>query len=110
MSFYFDPGYKMTLMYAPLGEGYLEGRWMYKALRIVDFGTTEQEIPDSYYDWFLANATPIETIADKLVKIAENEQKVFERGYTDGLSARTYETWTITLIDGTIVEKEVALL
>lgn len=31
-------------------------------------------------------------------------------GYNEGLSARTYETWTFTLVDGTIVEKEVALL
>lgn len=31
-------------------------------------------------------------------------------GYNEGLSARTYETWTITLTDGSIVEKEVALL
>ncbi len=33
-----------------------------------------------------------------------------EKGYNDGLAARTYEVWTITLTDGTIVEKEVALL
>ena len=31
-------------------------------------------------------------------------------GYAEGLSARKYETWAITLIDGTVVEKEVALL
>ena len=31
-------------------------------------------------------------------------------GYNEGLAARTYETWTITLVDGSIVEKEVALL
>ena len=34
----------------------------------------------------------------------------YSSGYADGLAARTYETWTITLTDGTIVEKEVALL
>lgn len=33
-----------------------------------------------------------------------------EQGYADGLAARTYETWIITLTDGTVVEKEVALL
>ena len=32
------------------------------------------------------------------------------KGYADGLAARTYETWTITLVDGTTAEKEVALL
>lgn len=31
-------------------------------------------------------------------------------GYEDGLAARVYETWTITLTDGTVVEKEVALV
>jgi hypothetical protein len=36
----------------------------------------------------------------------EGEQK----GYADGLAARTYEIWTFTLTDGTVVEKEVALL
>ena len=31
-------------------------------------------------------------------------------GYTEGLAARKHETWTITLTDGSVVEKEVALL
>lgn len=38
----------------------------------------------------------------------------FERGYAagyeDGMAARTYETWTFTLVDETVVEKDVALL
>ena len=34
----------------------------------------------------------------------------YERGYEAGLAERSYETWTITLMDGTIVEKEIALL
>lgn len=34
----------------------------------------------------------------------------YERGYAEGLAARTHETWTLTLTDGSIVEKEVALL
>lgn len=33
-----------------------------------------------------------------------------EQGYSEGLAARTYETWEITLADGTVIEKEVALL
>lgn len=31
-------------------------------------------------------------------------------GYDEGLAARTYEIWMITLSDGTMVEKEVSLL
>lgn len=31
-------------------------------------------------------------------------------GYAEGLAERKYETWTITLIDGTVIEKDVALL
>ncbi len=31
-------------------------------------------------------------------------------GYEKGLDARTYETWTITLADGSVIEKEVAML
>lgn len=34
----------------------------------------------------------------------------YESGYADGLAARTHETWTMTLVDGTVVEKDVALL
>ena len=33
-----------------------------------------------------------------------------EAGYNEGLAARTYETWTVTYADGTVEEKEVALL
>ena len=34
----------------------------------------------------------------------------YGKGYDEGLAARTYETWTITLVDGSVVEKEVSLL
>ena len=34
----------------------------------------------------------------------------YSDGYDKGLAARTHETWTITLVDGSVVEKEVALL
>lgn len=34
----------------------------------------------------------------------------YSDGYDKGLAARTYDTWTITLVDGSVVEKEVALL
>lgn len=39
-------------------------------------------------------------------KMAEEAVASYERG----LAARSYETWTITLADGTAVEKDVALL
>lgn len=34
----------------------------------------------------------------------------YQDGYEEGLTHRTYETWVITLMDGTVIEKEVALL
>lgn len=34
----------------------------------------------------------------------------YTKGHTDGLAERKHETWVITLTDGTIIEKEVALL
>lgn len=34
----------------------------------------------------------------------------YEKGYEAGLAERTYEIWTITLADGSAVEKKVALL
>lgn len=34
----------------------------------------------------------------------------YAEGHEEGLSERTYEVWTITLEDGSVVEKEVALL
>lgn len=34
----------------------------------------------------------------------------YERGYAEGLAERRHEVWIITLVDGTVVEKEVALL
>ena len=33
-----------------------------------------------------------------------------EQGYADGLAARQYETWTLTYVDGTVEDVEVALL
>jgi hypothetical protein len=37
-------------------------------------------------------------------------ERGYSAGYAEGLATRTYETWTITLTDGTVIEKEVALL
>lgn len=41
---------------------------------------------------------------------AAGYEKGNAEGYANGLAERQYEIWTITLADGTIVEKEVALL
>lgn len=40
----------------------------------------------------------------------EGNSEGYANGYDEGLAARTYETWTITYVDGTVEEKEVALL
>lgn len=41
---------------------------------------------------------------------ATGEAAGHKAGYSEGLAARSYETWTITLTDGSVVGKEVALL
>ena len=33
------------------------GNWKSEAYRTVDFGTEAQEVPEEFYDWFIANAT-----------------------------------------------------
>ena len=50
----------------------------------------------------------IQQIQTALIGKVANDR--YDEGYADGLAARTYETWTITYVDGTIEEKEVALL
>lgn len=41
---------------------------------------------------------------------ADGQEVGYTNGYNDGLAKRTYETWTITLADGSVIEKEIALL
>lgn len=48
--------------------------------RVIDFGKTEQTVPDYFYSWLVENAVKVPEIADKLLKIAENEPKVYEAG------------------------------
>jgi hypothetical protein len=62
------------------------------------FEIEEQEIDDELYAFIIANATDITplTMAEKLIKIAENEQKVYDKGkaegYQEGLvSSEAYE-------------------
>lgn len=58
-----------------------EHAWQNEAYRTIDFGETEQAVDDTFYEWLTANATKVlETIADKLAAIAENEQRVYDAG------------------------------
>ena len=57
--------------------------------RTIDFGSTPQEVPDDFYMWLTANAVQQAnaaelTIAEKLVLIAENVQKVYDAGKAAG--------------------------
>lgn len=51
------------------------------------------------------------TIAEKLLKIARGQTKIYEAGYGKGKSDTTNslptETWVMTLEDGSTVTKEV---
>jgi hypothetical protein len=49
---------------------------------IMDFGETEQEVSENFYNYLVANAT--RSIAKMLTQIAENEQKVYDTGYNRG--------------------------
>jgi hypothetical protein len=67
--------------------------------RFMDFGETEQEVSDEFYNYLVANATP-STIAEKLTLIAENQQKVFDAGYTEGETAGYGNGYEVGVIDG----------
>lgn len=51
--------------------------------RIIDFGEG-QEIELILYDFIIHNAKRLPEIAEKLITIAENQQKVYDAGYTEG--------------------------
>ena len=57
---------------------------------------------------FVAKYGALNDISDGGYERGYNEG--YNKGHTDGLAQRKYETWTFTLTDGTVVEKEVALL
>lgn len=52
--------------------------------RVMDFGDTEQEISEELYAFIDDNATEYSPIAEKLEKIADNVQKVFDAGKQQG--------------------------
>lgn len=55
-----------------------------EAYRTMDFGGTEQEIDDEFYEILTLVAAQILPIAEKLEIIAENVPKVYEAGKADG--------------------------
>ncbi len=82
----------------------------------VKFHTTEQRITPSFGKVQTASDGGYERgyaaghddgIAEGYTK---GHKEGVDQGYADGLAARTYETWTITLVDGSVIEKDVALL
>lgn len=52
--------------------------------RFMDFGEAGCKISMDAYDFIVANAEPVYSIAEKLHMIAENEQKVYDKGYQEG--------------------------
>lgn len=59
------------------GDSWLLG----EEYRTIDFGTDPQEVSEEFYNFFVANARLIlQTIAEKLQVITENEQRVFDAG------------------------------
>lgn len=59
-------------------------------LRVMDFGETDQEVSEEFYNFLVANATPVLTIAEQLTQIAENVQKIFDAGYAEGTAQGGY--------------------
>ena len=58
--------------------------WASQEYRVMDFGETEQEISEELYAFIFANATEYSPIAEKLVEVANNVQKVFAAGKQQG--------------------------
>lgn len=77
-----------TTNYSVVNSSYdnISEMWVFTFYRgqEVDFGAIPQEIDDDFYNFFVANADPLDTIADKLQYIAENEPKVYDAGYNSG--------------------------
>ncbi len=55
-----------------------------EAYREMDFGTTEQEVSEEFYNFLIEHATYQSAIAKKLTQIAENEQRVYDAGKAEG--------------------------
>ena len=84
----------------------------YENYKTIDFGETEQEVSDEFYSLFTQIAVsldaPQRSLADKLVLVAENQQRVYDAGYEAGQAAGggslgglpTYET-DITFVSKT---------
>lgn len=113
-----DPSSGYAAVYSSINSGEIVSH-VNENLRIMDFGETEQEVSEEFYNFLVANAECLPTIAEKLTMIAENEQKVFdagyakgkaeggdsgsyEQGYADGKAEQ--EAYTATLIDRSVTE------
>ena len=69
--------------------------------RVMDFGEIEQGISEGLYEFIVANAEPyFPTIAEKLAVIAENEQRVYDKGYQVGNDAGYDEGLEVGYEDG----------
>lgn len=81
-----------------------DGRWAQEAYRTVDFGETEQEVSEEFYEWFTANAT--EQIADvlysiygsTLTSIAEEVRRI------SGLTGAMSPSQIITALQGIAIQ------
>lgn len=93
-----------TTNYAVVNSSYdnISEMWVFTFYRghEVDFGAIPQEIDDDFYNFFVANADPLDTIADKLQYIAENEQRVYDKGYQVGNDAGYDEGLEVGYEDG----------
>lgn len=80
---------------------YLEDEVGNQNFKTIDFGTTEQEVSDEFYTLFTQITM---TLADKLVQVAENQQRVYDVGYTAGQEAGGTDERFKSLAEATIEE------
>lgn len=86
---------------------YNDDIWIDEAYRTVDFGTTEQEVADEFYEWFTANASQehsggvyrvkastLYAISEKLREITGSETKYTPIEIPDGIDAAVKASYT----------------
>ena len=83
----FEVQYMNLGMLISAGRNYAQGEMfceIEEKYRTMDFGDTEQEIDDELNAFILANASEVNPIAEKLVEVANNVEKVFAAGKQQG--------------------------